>query len=79
MKSSGKTTIEAEPEAEQRWVQQVHETAETSLCLQANTWYLGADVPEKPRIFMPFIGGFSAYVDICTEVADKGYEGFQLS
>jgi cyclohexanone monooxygenase len=79
MKNTGKTTIEAEPEAEQQWVRQVHETAETSLFLQANSWYLGANVPGKPRIFMPFAGGFPAYVDICAEVADRGYEGFQLS
>lgn len=78
MEKEGKTSIEADPEAERQWVQQVHETAEASLFLQANSWYLGANVPGKPRIFMPFVGGFPAYVDICADVAAKGYEGFRI-
>jgi cyclohexanone monooxygenase len=75
MEKEGKTSIEADPEAERQWVQQ---TAEASLFMQANSWYLGATVPGKPRIFMPFVGGFPAYVDICAEVAAKGYEGFRI-
>jgi cyclohexanone monooxygenase len=78
-RQSGKTTIEADPEAEQGWVEQVQETAEMTLFLNANSWYLGANVPGKRRVFMPYIGGYPAYVDICSEEAEKGYPGFNMS
>jgi len=52
--------------------------AEASLFTKANSWYLGANVPGKPRVFMLFLGGFAAYNDICAEVADAGYKGFDL-
>lgn len=45
---------------------------------QANSWYMGANVPGKPRVFMLFIGGFGVYLDICAEVAEAGYKGFAL-
>ncbi|MNN29048.1 Phenylacetone monooxygenase [compost metagenome] len=46
--------------------------------VQANSWYLGANVPGKPRVFMPFAGGVDAYRAICDEVAEEGYRGFEL-
>ena len=46
---------------------------------QANSWYMGANIPGKPQIFMPYIGGVGVYRQICNEVAAKGYEGFALS
>ena len=52
---------EAVPEAETRWVEHVNEVANTTLFPQGNTWYLGANVPGKPRIFMPYIGGVAMY------------------
>ena len=52
--------------------------AEATLFTKANSWYMGANVPGKPRVFMLFIGGFAAYLDICNEVADAGYKGFSL-
>jgi len=45
---------------------------------QANSWYMGANIPGKPRMFMPYIGGVGAYRQKCDEVAAKGYEGFLL-
>ena len=48
------------------------------LFTKANSWYMGANVPGKPRGFMLFVGGFAAYNDICAEVADAGYKGFVL-
>jgi cyclohexanone monooxygenase len=72
-------TIEASPEAEDNWVAHVNEVAYTTLYPQANSWYMGANIPGKPRIFMPYIGGVGAYRQICNDVATKGYEGFALA
>ncbi len=71
-------TIEAEPAAEDAWVRHVNDIASQTLLQSCNSWYLGANVPGKPRVFMPYIG-FPAYVDKCNEVAAKGYEGFRLA
>ena len=71
--------IEATAEAEEKWVAHVNETAHATLYPQANSWYMGANIPGKPRIFMPYIGGVPAYRRICDAVAAKGYEGFALT
>jgi cyclohexanone monooxygenase len=72
-------TIEATEDAENAWVSHVNEVGDTTLYPLANSWYVGANVPGKPRVFMPYIGGFGVYVAKCEEVAQKGYEGFALS
>jgi cyclohexanone monooxygenase len=71
--------IEIEPsaEAETAWVDHVNETAGTLLYPQCNSWYLGANIPGKPRVFMPY-PGFPPYVEKCNEIARNGYEGFKL-
>ena len=62
------------------WGQQVNEAAEATLLPQASSsWYLGANVPGKPRAFMPYAGGMARYRTICAEVAATGYKGFALS
>jgi cyclohexanone monooxygenase len=71
--------IEATPAAQDEWVAHVNEVADTTVYPLANSWYLGANVPGKPRVFMPYIGGFPVYRDKCNEVAANGYEGFALS
>ncbi|MBS0410957.1 MAG: NAD(P)/FAD-dependent oxidoreductase [Proteobacteria bacterium] len=71
-------TIEATPAAQDAWVAHVNEVADTTLYPQANSWYMGANVPGKPRVFMPYIGGFPAYRDRCAEVAANGYEGCEI-
>jgi cyclohexanone monooxygenase len=71
--------IEATKDAEDKWVAHVNEVAYTTLYPQANSWYMGANVPGKPRIFMPYIGGVGPYRQICNEVAAKGYEGFAMT
>ncbi|WP_298288646.1 NAD(P)/FAD-dependent oxidoreductase [Novosphingobium sp.] len=76
---AGATRIEPEPEAEQAWVQQVNDAAAETLFVQANSWYLGANIRGKPRVFMPFVGGIGRYRAICDEVAASGYAGFQLA
>jgi cyclohexanone monooxygenase len=70
--------IEARPDAQDDWVRHVNEIAELTLYPLANSWYVGANVPGKTRVFMPYIGGWKAYRDKCIDVAAKGYEGFDL-
>ena len=69
-------TMEANRQAEDGWVAHVNEVAHGTLYPQANSWYMGANIPGKPRIFMPYIGGVGTYRQICDDVAAKGYEGF---
>jgi len=71
--------IEATREAEDAWVAHVNEVAHMTLYPLANSWYMGANIPGKPRVFMPYIGGFPLYRQTCDEVAAKGYEGFRVS
>jgi cyclohexanone monooxygenase len=78
MRDRGLDTFEARKEAEDYWVAHVNEVAQSTLYPQANSWYMGANIPGKPRIFMPYIGGVGAYRRICNEVAAKGYEGFVM-
>ena len=79
MREHGLDTMEADRDAEDKWVAHVNEVAHTTLYPQANSWYMGANIPGKPRIFMPYIGGVGVYRQICDEVAAKGYEGFALT
>jgi cyclohexanone monooxygenase len=70
--------IEPVHEAEEAWIAHVNEVANYTLYPLANSWYLGANIPGKPRIFMPYVGGVGNYRQKCAEVAEKGYEGFVL-
>jgi cyclohexanone monooxygenase len=79
MRAHGFAAMEAETDAEDRWVAHVNEVAYATLYPQANSWYMGANIPGKPRIFMPYIGGVGAYRQICNDVAAKGYEGFRMT
>ncbi|MFD0471220.1 flavin-containing monooxygenase [Nonomuraea thailandensis] len=67
------------PGAEDAWTRHVGDVAAQTLFPLADSWYLGANVPGKPRVFLPYPGGVGAYRVICDEVAAKGYEGFVLS
>ena len=69
--------IEASVEAEDAWVTHVNEVADQTLFTSCNSWYVGANIPGKPRVFMPYIG-VPPYVEKCDEVAANGYEGFVL-
>jgi cyclohexanone monooxygenase len=53
--------------------------AAATVFMQANSWYVGANVPGKPRVFMPYLGGLHVYRARCEEVAARDYEGFALS
>ena len=80
MRKNDIARIEAKPEAAEKWVEHVNEAAnETLLVTAKHSWYLGANIPGKPRVFMPYAGGMPRYRQKCDEVAAAGYEGFVLS
>jgi len=71
--------IEATAAAEDTWLEHVDEVAGGTLFPQADSWYAGANIPGKPRVFMPYVGGVGTYRQACDEVVAKGYEGFSLA
>ena len=80
MRDKGIATIEATSEATEEWVAHVNEAADATLLPQVpHSWYLGANVPGKPRVFMPYAGGMVRYRAVCDDVAAKGYSGFTLT
>ena len=78
LRDAGNTTIEPTATAAARWVQHVNEWADLTLMPSANSWYMGANVPGKPRVFLPYVGGVGPYRLICDEVVERGYLGFAL-
>jgi cyclohexanone monooxygenase len=78
LRERGLTTIEATPDAEDGWVAHVNEVAEATLFPQARSWYIGANIPGKPRVFMPYLGGVGNYRAHCDSVAAGGYAGFAV-
>jgi cation diffusion facilitator CzcD-associated flavoprotein CzcO len=80
MRAHSLERIEPAPEAVANWVERVNTAADATLLpLAKSSWYLGANVPGKPRVFMPYAGGMVRYREICADVAAKNYEGFVLS
>ena len=77
--NNGMGRIEADGKAQDEWVAHVNEVADKTLLPQGASWYVGANVPGKPRVFMPYLGGVGVYRKKCDEVANAGYSGFQLS
>jgi hypothetical protein len=62
------------------WGEKVEEAAQATLLITAkSSWYLGANVPGKPRVFLPYAGGMAKYRQICSDVAANGYNGFTFS
>ncbi|MET4698661.1 cyclohexanone monooxygenase [Constrictibacter sp. MBR-5] len=78
MRASGATRIEPTLAAEDAWVEHGNEVAHRTLYPEANSWYMGANVLGKPRVFMPYVGGVGVYREKCDAVAANGYEGFTL-
>ena len=78
MRRKGLSVVEPELEAENKWVDHVQEVAKKTLFPQANSWYMGANIPGKPRLFMPYIGGVGAYREICEEIVANNYRGFKF-
>jgi cation diffusion facilitator CzcD-associated flavoprotein CzcO len=80
LRSRGLERIEPLPDAVDGWVEEVNAAAKATLLPQAHhSWYLGANVPGKPRVFMPYAGGMAHYRGICDDIARRGYAGFRLS
>ena len=79
MREAGVDVIEAEEAEETQWTDHVNEVAAGTFYVEADSWYMGANVEGKPRGFMPYIGGAGKYREICTDVAAQGYRGFRLS
>ena len=81
MRRNKLTTLEATPQAQEQWVAHVAETANMTLMIGANSWYMGANIPGKPRRFLPYLGpeGVGGYRKKCDEVAANGYEGIAFS
>ena len=78
MRQQGYDRIQASAEAEAEWVQHVNRVADQTLYTNCNSWYLGANIPGKPRVFMPLVG-FPPYAEKCRQVVAQGYQGFILS
>lgn len=79
LNAQGVTTIEADAGAQEDWAAEITRMADATLFPEANSWWIGANVPGKPRVFAIYIGGFANYRQICFDVARDGYRGFHLS
>jgi cation diffusion facilitator CzcD-associated flavoprotein CzcO/acetyl esterase/lipase len=79
MREAGAETVEPTVLAESGWNQHVQDCAAITLHPTANSWYMGANVPGKPRVFLPYIGGVDAYRRACDDVAEQGYLGFRMT
>ncbi len=79
MRARGLARIEATEEAQEAWVVHTREVADATLYPRANSWYMGANIPGKPRVFMPYVGGVQAYKARCEEAVANGYAGFVLA
>ena len=78
-RESGADVIEASEEAAAAWTDHVQQVASLTLHPKAASWYMGANIPGKPRLFLPYIGGVGPYRDRCDAVAANGYEGFTVA
>jgi cation diffusion facilitator CzcD-associated flavoprotein CzcO len=77
----GLRTIDPTRQAQDAWVAEVDRAAAGTMYVapSCNSWYLGANIAGKPRVFLPYIGGFHNYIARCSEVAETGYAGFVLT
>ncbi|MFT3814908.1 MAG: NAD(P)/FAD-dependent oxidoreductase [Acidovorax sp.] len=79
LRNHGIVRIDTEPAQENAWMDHVQEVVSRTLYEKANSWYRGANVPGKPQIFLPYLGGHGNYRNKCNEVAAMGYQGFVLT
>jgi cyclohexanone monooxygenase len=78
MRDIGASSIEPTREDEDAWVEHVNDVSTVSLRSTCSSWYVGTNIPGRPRVFMPYIGGFPVYVQKCNEVMSNGFAGFVL-
>lgn len=79
IETTGLVRIEAEEDAQIAWAHEVADLAGKTLYTKANSWYMGANVPGKPRVFLMYIGGFDRYVERCESIVRDGYVGFRFT
>jgi cyclohexanone monooxygenase len=79
MRDKDQHVIEATQQAQDEWVAHSTEVGNMTLYPLANSWYMGANVPGKPRVFLPYLGGVGPYRELCNQVAAEGYKGFSIS
>ncbi|HTH97831.1 MAG TPA: cyclohexanone monooxygenase, partial [Stellaceae bacterium] len=79
LRARGVKVIEPTESAQEAWVGEVGNSASITLRSTCSSWYVGANIPGKPRVFMPYIGGLPAYIQACEAVVAEGYRGFALS
>ena len=79
MRDRGLDAIEARAQCEVAWVDDNNEVATRTVRASCASWYSGANIPGKPRLFLPYVGGFPAWVEKCEQEAGQGYPGFTLS
>lgn len=79
MRAHGLGRVEADPRAEADWTDLVAELASKTLYPKADSWYMGANIPGKPRVFMAYIDGVKPYVEECDRIVAEGYRGFRMS
>ncbi len=78
MQENAYRSIEPQAVAQDAWIEHSNEVAHKTLYPQAASWYMGANVPGKPRVFLPYIGGVGRYREKCDEIAATGYPGFEF-
>jgi cyclohexanone monooxygenase len=78
---AGITTMEPLPEAQDEWLDRVHEVSVGTpyTAPSCNSWYVGANIEGKKRVILPYTGGVGKYREICDEIAADGYRGFALA
>ena len=79
IRCEGLTTVRAEPDAQDAWVEHNNAVANKTLYPAAASWYMGANIPGKARVFMPYVGGVKQYRSMCGEVMAKNWRGFAFS
>jgi cyclohexanone monooxygenase len=79
MRDKDQHVIEATQQAQDEWVSHSADVGNMTLYPLANSWYMGANVPGKPRVFLPYLGGVGPYRELCNQVAADGYKGFEIS
>jgi cation diffusion facilitator CzcD-associated flavoprotein CzcO len=80
MRKKAFVRIDTTESAMHNWGREVQQVADATLLPRVpHSWYLGANIPGKPRVFMPYAGGMDRYRQICNDVADRDYEGFSLT
>jgi cyclohexanone monooxygenase len=79
MRKQGLDRVDADEAAQEAWGEEVRTIANQTLFPRANSWYMGANVPGKPRVFLAYVGGYPAYAERCNQITADGYPGFHLT